>query len=78
MPRPGRLAAPGGRLEELAVIDISAKESLSRSWYLLTLLLFKGGRDRVRRGLSEYPDYTAKVTRAENLLIRATDRTGRI
>ena len=73
------LAAPQvGVLKRLAVIDISAKEESVPLLVLINpVILQKEGEIEFEEGCLSIPDYTAKVARAESLLIRATDRTGK-
>src|ERR1700690_865739 len=73
------LAAPQvGGSKRLAVIDISAKEESVPLLVLINpVILQKEGEIEFEEGCLSIPDYTAKVARAESLLIRATDRTGK-
>lgn len=73
------LAAPQvGVSRRLAVIDLSSKDSSVPLIVLINpVILEKDGEIEFEEGCLSIPEYTAKVTRAESLLIRAMDRTGK-
>ncbi|MDA8082735.1 MAG: peptide deformylase [Nitrospiraceae bacterium] len=73
------LAAPQvGVSKRLAVIDISAKEESVPLLVLINpVILHTEGEIEFEEGCLSIPDYTAKVTRAESLVLRALDRSGR-
>ncbi|MBI5640592.1 MAG: peptide deformylase [Nitrospirae bacterium] len=73
------LAAPQiGISKRLAVIDISSKESEVPLIVLINPEFLKmEGRIEFEEGCLSVPEYTAKVDRAERVVVRATDREGR-
>ncbi|MBI5102187.1 MAG: peptide deformylase [Nitrospirae bacterium] len=73
------LAAPQvGVSQRLAVIDISSREAEVPLIVLINpVVLEREGEIEFEEGCLSIPDYTAKVKRAENLLVRTSDREGR-
>lgn len=73
------LAAPQvGVAKRLAVIDISHREETVPLLVLINpVILRQEGDIEFEEGCLSVPDYTAKVTRAENLVVSALDRSGR-
>lgn len=72
------LAAPQvGISKRLAVIDISAREESVPLLVLINPVILKQeGEIEFEEGCLSVPDYTAKVKRAENLVLTAIDRSG--
>jgi len=72
------LAAPQvGVSKRVAVIDISLKEESVPILILINPEIVKReGEIEFEEGCLSIPEYTAKVTRSENLVISAIDRTG--
>ena len=73
------LAAPQvGVSKRLAVIDISTKDASAPLLVLINpVLVQKEGDVEFEEGCLSLPDYTAKVSRAEKVVVRAVDRQGR-
>lgn len=73
------LAAPQvGVSKRLAVIDISTKEQTVPLIVLINpIVLHMEGSVDFEEGCLSLPEYTAKVTRAERILVRAQDREGK-
>jgi peptide deformylase len=72
------LAAPQvGISKRLAVIDISMREETVPLLVLINpVILSQEGEIEFEEGCLSVPDYTAKVTRAESLVVSALDRSG--
>jgi peptide deformylase len=72
------LAAPQvGVSVRLAVIDISSRDEQYPLIVLINPCIVKSeGEIEFEEGCLSIPDYTAKVKRAENLVVRAHDRDG--
>ena len=73
------LAAPQvGVSKRLAVIDISAKGAEIPLLVLINpVILLKEGSIEFEEGCLSLPEYTAKIERAERVIVRAMDRKGR-
>ncbi|HSB31813.1 MAG TPA: peptide deformylase [Candidatus Sulfobium mesophilum] len=73
------LAAPQvGVSKRLAVIDISAKGAEIPLLVLINpVILLKEGSIEFEEGCLSLPEYTAKIERAEKVIVRAMDRKGR-
>ena len=73
------LAAPQvGVSKRLAVIDISAKGAEIPLLILINpVILLKEGSIEFEEGCLSLPEYTAKIERAEKVIVRAMDRKGR-
>jgi peptide deformylase len=73
------LAAPQvGVSKRLAVIDISTKEQTVPLIVLINpIVLHMEGSVDFEEGCLSLPEYTAKVTRAERILVRTQDREGK-
>jgi peptide deformylase len=73
------LAAPQvGVSKRLAVIDISSRDEKYPLIVLINpLIVASEGEIEFEEGCLSIPEYTAKVRRAENLVVRAQDREGR-
>ena len=73
------LAAPQvGVSRRLAVIDISAKGAEIPLLVLINpVILLKEGSIEFEEGCLSLPEYTAKIERAEKVIVRAMDRKGR-
>jgi len=73
------LAAPQiGVSKRLAVIDISLKDEQYPLIVLINPSIVKSeGEVEFEEGCLSLPEYTAKVKRAENLVVRACDREGK-
>jgi peptide deformylase len=73
------LAAPQvGVSKRLAVIDISTKGTPMPLLVLINPeVVNKEGAIEFEEGCLSFPDYTAKIERAEKVVVRATDREGK-
>ncbi len=73
------LAAPQvGVSKRLAVIDISTKGTDMPLLVLINpVFLLKEGSTEFEEGCLSLPEYTAKVERAEKVVVRTTDRRGK-
>ncbi len=73
------LAAPQvGVSKRLAVIDISAKGTEIPLVVLINpVILVKEGSIEFEEGCLSLPEYTAKIERAEKVVVRSMDRKGR-
>ena len=73
------LAAPQvGVSKRLAVIDISSREEQYPLIVLINPSILKSeGEIEFEEGCLSIPDYTAKVTRAEQVIVGCTDREGK-
>jgi peptide deformylase len=73
------LAAPQvGVSKRLAVIDISTKGTEMPLLVLINpFFLMKEGSIEFEEGCLSLPDYTAKIERAEKVVVRTTDRKGK-
>ncbi len=73
------LAAPQvGVSKRLAVIDISSREVEQPLIVLVNpLILSSGGEVEFEEGCLSIPEYTAKVTRSEQVVVGCRDRLGR-
>jgi peptide deformylase len=73
------LAAPQvGVSKRLAVIDISSREEQYPLIVLINPSILKSeGEIEFEEGCLSIPEYTAKVTRAEQLIVRCIDREGK-
>ncbi len=73
------LAAPQvGESKRLAVIDISSKDEKFPLIILINPSIVRaGGEVEFEEGCLSIPEYTARVKRSENLIVRALDRQGR-
>jgi peptide deformylase len=73
------LAAPQvGVSKRLAVIDISSREEQHPLIVLINPSILKSdGEIEFEEGCLSIPEYTAKVTRAEQLILSCTDREGK-
>ncbi len=73
------LAAPQvGVSKRLAVIDISTKGTEMPLLVLINpVFLLREGSIEFEEGCLSLPEYTAKIERAEKVVVRATDRKGK-
>jgi peptide deformylase len=73
------LAAPQvGVSRRLAVIDVSTKEAEMPVLVLINpVVIVKDGDVEFEEGCLSIPEFTAKVSRAENVKVHALDREGR-
>ena len=73
------LAAPQvGVSKRLAVLDISSKDHQFPLIVLINpVITMKEGTIEFEEGCLSLPEYTAKVERAENVLVNAVDRKGK-
>lgn len=73
------LAAPQvGVSKRLAVIDVSTKDSGEPLIVIINpMIVHSEGAVEFEEGCLSIPEYTARVTRAERLVVRALDRKGK-
>jgi peptide deformylase len=74
------LAAPQvGRLQRVALVDVSSRPKISHNGRLLLInpeILMREGSAVAREGCLSVPDYTGNVARATRLRIRTQDERG--
>ncbi len=74
----GIAAVQVGKLLRVAIVDVSPREPGARRHILVNPRIVSSRGERlVREGCLSLPDYTANVTRAEEVVVEGLDRHGR-